>query len=132
MYTNSTPTALYLHLRRTINGSFTAASPAPNNYLVVASTSATPPTPLNGTVYSNGSTRNRRRFSDDNNTTFSATGLSPGTTYYVFFSYNFFCTEAHSYTQHEYIKTVCNYNYNTMSIVFLKQQVQQVTYSLKT
>ena len=91
------PTALILTPSSgTINGSFTAASPPPNNYLVVASTSATPPTPLNGTVYSKGSTLETGGYlvvDDDNNTTFSATGLTPGTIYYFHvFSYNFLCT----------------------------------------
>jgi hypothetical protein len=80
----------------TINGTFTAAVPGPNSYLVVASTSATPPTPIDGTIYSKGSTLETGGYlvvDDDNNTTFSATGLTPGTIYYFHvFSYNSLCT----------------------------------------
>jgi len=80
----------------TINGSFTAAAPVPNNYLVVISTSATPPSPVNGNTYSIGSTVETGGYAvvdTDNNTSFSATGLTPGTLYYVYiFSHNSLCT----------------------------------------
>lgn len=90
------PTALSLSVSgTTINGSFTAASPVPNNYLVVVSTSATPPTPANGTTYLIGGTvgAGYTVADTDGNTTFSATGLSPSTLYYIYvFSYNAACT----------------------------------------
>ena len=40
----------------TITASFTAATAVPSGYLVVRSTSATPPTPVDGTTYAIGST----------------------------------------------------------------------------
>ena len=90
------PTALNLSaVGTTITGNFTAASPAPNSYLVVLSTSATPPTPTNGTTYTVGSTigAGYTVVDTDSNTTFSVTGLSSLTVYYVYvFSYNNFCS----------------------------------------
>lgn len=86
---NLTPTST------TIAGSFTAATPAPNSYLVVLSTSATPPSPVNGTTYTIGGTvgAGYTVVDTDSNTTFTATGLTPSTLYYVYvFSYNSACT----------------------------------------
>jgi hypothetical protein len=90
------PTALSLTpTSNSINGSFTLASPVADNYLVVVSTSATTPTPINGTTYTVGSTAlgGSNVVADiDNNNTFTATGLSELTTYYVYvFSYNSSC-----------------------------------------
>lgn len=80
----------------TITGSFTAATPTPNNYLVVANTSGIAPNPTNGTNYTIGSTAlggTNIVVDIDGNTTFSATSLSPSTTYYFFiYSYNSLCT----------------------------------------
>ena len=78
-----------------ITGSFTAASPAPNNYLVVISSSNLPPTPNNSTSYTIGSTvgAGYTVVDIDGNTSFTATGLSSLTLYYVYiFSYNSACT----------------------------------------
>jgi GEVED domain-containing protein/Ig-like domain-containing protein len=90
------PTALNLTpTGTTIAGSFTAASPAADSYLVVVSTSATPPTPINGTTYTIGGTvgAGYTVVDIDNNTTFNATGLSALTTYYLYvFSYNSVCS----------------------------------------
>ncbi len=91
------PTALSLTPAGTsISGSFTAASPAPNNYLVVASTSATPPTaPVNGTSYAPGSSIASGYIvvDNDSNTTFTATGLNISTAYYFYiYSFNSLCT----------------------------------------
>lgn len=89
------PTALVLSPSGTsLSGSFTAASPAPNNYLVVINTTGTTPTPTNGATYTIGSAITGGTVVDiDNNTSFVATGLSVSTVYYVFvFSYNSICT----------------------------------------
>ncbi|CAN1566473.1 IPT domain containing protein [Flavobacteriaceae bacterium] len=70
-----------------INGSFTAAVPAPSNYLVVANTTGTAPTLVNGTNYAIGSTilGNTNVIVDtDANTTFSSTGLLGSTKYYFY------------------------------------------------
>ena len=90
------PTALSLTpALTTITGSFTAASPAPNSYLVVVSASATPPTLTNGTTYTIGGTvgTGYTVVDTDSNTTFTATGLLSSTLYYVYvFSYNNLCS----------------------------------------
>lgn len=91
------PTSLVLTPNgTTINGSFTAASPAPNSYLVVANTTGTAPAPMNGTAYAMGSTalgESNIVIDTDSNTTFSAVGLTPLTTYYFFtYSMNNYCT----------------------------------------
>ncbi|WP_155958850.1 GEVED domain-containing protein [Flavobacterium limnosediminis] len=78
-----------------INGSFTAASPAPTNYLVVYNTTGVAPSPANGTTYTAGGTVGAgNTVADiDNNTSFSLTGLTGGVTYYFFvYSYNTICT----------------------------------------
>ncbi|MCG2612178.1 YDG domain-containing protein [Flavobacterium sp. SM15] len=89
------PTALSFSAITTsaFNGSFTAASPAPSGYLVVYSTSATlaaADLPVDGTSYTAGNTLGDGTvaYSGAGNS-FSVTGLTSGTTYYVFvFSYN--------------------------------------------
>lgn len=91
------PTALVLTAQATIiSGSFTAASPAPNNYLVVMSTSAVPPAgPVNGTTYTIGSTIAAGYIvvDNDSNTSFSVTGLTSLTTYYFYiYSFNSLCS----------------------------------------
>ena len=91
------PTALNLTpAGSTISGGFIAASPAADNYLVVVSTSATPPSaPVNGTTYTIGGTLapGYTIVDTDNNTTFTASGLTPLTTYYFYvYSFNSLCT----------------------------------------
>jgi hypothetical protein len=96
------PTALNLSVSgTTINGTFTAASPAPTGYLIVRSTSATAPTLTNGTTYATGftgltpGTTNVIQGSavNSNSVSFSDTGLSANTQYYYYvFSYNANCT----------------------------------------
>lgn len=91
------PTALILTPTGTsISGSFTAAVPAADNYLVVINTTGTPPSnPVNGTSYAIGATLGAGNIVVDNdtNTAFTATGLTPLTTYYIFvYSFNNACT----------------------------------------
>ena len=115
-----TPTALasanvYSAVTTTgLTGTFTAASPAPSKYLVVRSTSATPPTPVNGTNYAIGDATlgagTNVRLSA-NALTFSDSGLSAGTLYYYhIFSYNDACTGQPFYSTSAYTSsqaTVC-------------------------
>ena len=91
------PTALVLTpAGGLINGTFTAAVPVPNSYLVVMNTTGVAPTPTNGTTYTIGSTAlggTNVIIDTDSNTSFSATSLAPNTTYYFFiYSFNNFCT----------------------------------------
>ena len=75
-----------------ISGSFTAAASAPSGYLVVRSTSATPPTPVDGTTYAVGSTSlgaGTSVVANASATTFTSNALAGNTTYYYhIFSYN--------------------------------------------
>lgn len=79
----------------TINGSFNVpGANQPDNYLVVISTSATAPTPTNGTVYNIGDNigAGYTVVDNDSDTLFTATGLNPSTTYYIYiFSFNTGC-----------------------------------------
>lgn len=95
------PTALNLTvIGTTINGAFTAASPAPSGYLIVRSTSATAPSLTNGTTYAvgfTGLTPGTTRVIQgstitSNGVAFSDTGLTANTQYYYHvFSYNADC-----------------------------------------
>jgi len=75
-----------------INGTFTAAAPAPHKYLVVYTTApgAPSPGPSNNTVYTIGSSFSGATVvSVTNATSFTATGLNPNTQYYFYvYSYN--------------------------------------------
>ena len=73
-----------------INGSFTAAVPAPTNYLVVRYPSgAVPVNPVNGTNYALGAALGTGTvISNSNATSFTTAGLTPGTTY-DFYVYSF-------------------------------------------
>ena len=89
----SQPSALALASANgvSISGSFTAASPAPDHYLVVRSTNNTPPVLVPGTFYAIGSTIGAAYtvVDNDTNTSFFATGLTANTLYYIYvFSYN--------------------------------------------
>ncbi|WP_299274012.1 GEVED domain-containing protein [uncultured Psychroserpens sp.] len=84
----------------TVFGSFTDAAPVPDNYLVVVSTSATAPTPVNTTTYNIGDTIGAGYVvvDIDNDTNFTATGLNSATTYYLYvFSYNDVCSNGPLY-----------------------------------
>ena len=88
------PTVLNLSAtNNSITGTFTAAVPAPDNYLVIISTSAVAPAPADGTTYNLGDTIGTGTVVDiDANTTFTATGLTANTTYYLYvYSYNSLC-----------------------------------------
>ncbi len=94
----STPTAQPTSLvlsntsATSVSGSFTAASPTPNKYLVVRSTSATAPSPgpVNGTAYNVGNTINGATvISVSNSNSFTDNSLSGNTKYYYYiYSYN--------------------------------------------
>ena len=93
------PTNLILTPNSTlITGNFTAANPVPNNYLVVISTSSTPPSPgpNNTTPYAIGATVTSGYTVVDNdaNTTFvTSTVLLASTTYYFYiYSFNSACS----------------------------------------
>ncbi|MDK2770979.1 MAG: GEVED domain-containing protein [Flavobacterium sp.] len=99
----STPTAILTALNlvagtpsgTAINGTFTAAAPAPDGYLVVMSTTNTPPTITDGTTYTIGGSAGvgYTVVDTDSNTSFTATGLNPSTTYYFFvYSMNSACS----------------------------------------
>lgn len=89
------PTSLsFIPYGTVISGTFNHAVPQPDNYLVIISTSATPPSPVNGTSYAVGSTvgAGYTVISNTSNNTFSATGLSNFTTYYFYiYSYSSLC-----------------------------------------
>lgn len=75
----------------TIDGSFTAASGGASGYLVVVSTSSTlSASPVTGVTYTAGNSLGGGTVVDGaSGTTFTATGLSPNTLYYLFvFAYN--------------------------------------------
>jgi len=75
----------------TINGTFTAAAPAPDSYLVVMNTTGVAPSPVDTTTYNIGDPvgAGNTVVDNDNDTSFSATLLNPSTLYYFFvFSYN--------------------------------------------
>lgn len=77
-----------------IAGSFTAASPAPNNYLVIVSNnSSLTSLPLDGVTYNLGDNVGDGYVISNNNATgFTASGLSSSTTYYFYiFSVNNAC-----------------------------------------
>ncbi|MFV8343025.1 GEVED domain-containing protein [Flavobacterium sp. XS2P39] len=98
-----------------IAGSFTLASPAADNYLVVINTSGTIPVPSNGTNYTIGSTAlggSNVVVDNDSNSTFTALGLLATTTYYVFvFPYSTQCIGGPLY------KTTVPLNGNAATIV---------------
>jgi hypothetical protein len=78
-----------------IQGSFTAASPGPDNYLVIASTSSSlTSNPVDGQIYNVGdNVGDGTVIANSSNTGFTATGLNASTTYYFFiYSLNSICT----------------------------------------
>ena len=78
-----------------INGSFTTASPAPNNYLVITSNNnSLTSLPVDGVTYNLGdNVGDGFVIANSNALSFSATALSPSTTYYFYiFSVNNICS----------------------------------------
>ncbi len=78
-----------------VQGSFTAASPATDQYLVIASANSTLTTnPVNGQIYNLGdNVGDGTVVAKGSSTSFTATGLSASTTYYFFmFPVNGICT----------------------------------------
>lgn len=81
-----------------LNGSFTAPSPAPTGYIVLRSTSSTAPVLTNGATYTVGSSytisgNSYTVISYGTATSFTQTGLSPNTNYYYYaLSYNSSCS----------------------------------------
>ncbi|NHN25387.1 hypothetical protein FIA58_006840 [Flavobacterium jejuense] len=128
------PTALSLSPTGTfISGSFTPASPAPNNYLVVYNTTGITPSPSNSSTYSVGGTIGAGNFvvSNNNSTSFTITGLTNTTTYYVFvFSYNSFCTGGPRYNISSPLTgftTTNTQNYCTPSVTAGLQSANYIT-----
>ena len=85
-----------------LSGSFTAAStsPSPTKYLILRSTSATVPTPVNGTTYTAGGAGPSSTIVIQASTslTFSDSGLTKNTTYYYYiYSYNDECVGTTNY-----------------------------------
>jgi uncharacterized OsmC-like protein len=89
----------------TLSGSFVAASPAPSGYLVVRSTSSTPPSPVNSTTYAAAATTLGTgtyvitgNTTTSSATTFSDSSLTANTQYYYYvISYNSSCSGAPYY-----------------------------------
>ena len=107
-----------------IDGSFTAASPAPNGYLVIISNnSSLSSLPVDGTTYNLGDNiGDGYVIANGNAVNFSATGLSPLTTYYFYvFSVNNICTGSIKYL------TVNTLEGNTTTIAGLPNCTSPVT-----
>jgi len=82
----------------TVNGNFSAATPAPAGYLVVRTSSNVQPNPVNGTVYTVGNNAIGYVEVVGNTTTFSSVNLTPATQYYYWvFSYSSNCAGAPNY-----------------------------------
>ena len=97
-----------------IAGSFTAASPASNGYVIVMSTnSALTGNPIDGVIYNIGdNVGDGSVIANGNATTFTATGLTALTTYYFFvFPVNSVCTGGPLY----YTTSVLNGNATTIA-----------------
>jgi len=82
-----------------LEGNFTAATSSPDSYLVIYSTSSTPPTINDTTTYTIGSSFSGYTVADnDSDTTFTLTGLTSLTTYYFYiYSYNEACVGGPDY-----------------------------------
>ena len=90
-----------------ITGTFTASSPASNSYLVLATTENTDPSPVDGTNYVVGSSfgpLSALVVSNSPSTSFTATGLSQGRTYY-FWVYSSSATNCSTTPVNDYLTT---------------------------
>ena len=112
----------------TISGSFSVpASNAPDNYLVVVSTSGTAPVPVNGTTYNIGDTigAGYTVVDNDSDTSFTATGLNPSTIYYIYvFAFNTNCLGEPLYN----ITSPLNGNTSTTTSIYCTPSNELVTY----
>ena len=110
----STPTAT------SVSGSFSPATA--NNYLIVYSLSSTlSAMPVNGTVYTSGSSiGNSTVLSVSNSTNFNATGLTLGSTYYfTIFSLNdFACSNGPQYNATSPLKSSLTLSSTTLNYYF--------------
>ncbi|WP_400081251.1 fibronectin type III domain-containing protein [Winogradskyella sp. R77965] len=81
------------------NISFTPATSSPDGYLVLYNTTGTTPTITDGTTYTIGSTFSGNTvLSNNSDTSFALTGLTPNTTYYFYvFSFNSACSGGPDY-----------------------------------
>ncbi|WP_055444556.1 GEVED domain-containing protein [Lacinutrix himadriensis] len=113
-----------------IVGNFTVASPTPDNYLVLMNTTGTTPSPApaDTNTYAIGATIGGATVIDtDANTTFTATGLSPTTTYYFYiYSFNTACSGGPDY----YTTTPLSGNETTIAGPLIVPSTGTNTYSV--
>jgi|GEM_PF-2713819 len=89
------PTNLVLNITgTTVNGSFTAATPAADKYIVIRTPAGTTTeTPADGTTYTTGTGLNGNIISVGNTTSFVSSSLTGNTAYtYTVYSYNSVCS----------------------------------------
>ncbi len=109
---------------KAITGSFTAANPASDNYLVIQSKNpALSALPVNGTTYVAGDNiGDGTVVTTTAATTFTATGLSASTTYYFFvFATNRICAGGPSLLQYYTINYDCCYQFGTACMYYTRK-----------